>query len=433
MPLNWKFPKIYYGWWIVIACFIYSIYCTGVIVYGFTAFFDPLITQFGWSYAQISLAASFRGAESGLISPALGFLVDKWGSKWMLFIGAAITGLGFIILSRINSLGGFYAAFVVVALGVSFANPATISPIAANWFHKRVGLAMGILSAGFAFGGLLIPVIIKLIDSLGWRTALFILGIGALVICLPLSLIVRHKPEPYGYLQDGEPISQRKQTSPGKASKVNNQPVEVEISTKQALKSRTFWHLTIAYTLQYVTISAVIAHIMPYLNSLNIDRSSASFFAAAIPIISILGRLGGGWFSDKLNKKGTAITSFIVIGIGTILFNYISYTTIWLLILAIILFSLSYGSGNSIRAILLRDYFGRGRFATIFGFLLGAVAVGSIIGPFMAGWIFDTFNSYHYAWLAFTVVNIIALILITTTPRINVEAPAASVQAIDPV
>ncbi len=428
MPFSGKFPKIFYGWWIVIACFIYSIYCTGIIVYGFTAFFDPLITQFGWSYAQISLAASFRGAESGLISPALGFFVDKWGSKWMLFIGAAITGLGFILLSQINSLGGFYAAFVVVALGVSFANPATISPIAANWFRKRVGLAMGILSAGFAFGGLLIPVIIKLIDSLGWRTALLILGIGAIVICLPLSLIVRHKPEPYGYSQDGEPLSNEKQINPGKLPKVTNHPVEIEITTKAALKSRTFWHLTIAYCLQYITVSAVIAHIMPYLNSININRSTASFFAAAIPIVSIFGRLGGGWFSDKLNKKGTAIASFVVIGIGTILFNFISNDTLWLLILAVILFSLSYGSGNSIRAVLLRDYFGRSRFGTIFGFLLGAVAVGSIIGPFLAGWLFDVFNSYHYAWLAFTVVNIIALILISTTPRFKAETSPASIQ-----
>jgi MFS family permease len=187
--------NVYYGWYIIAACFLSSLYIAGVVVFGFTAFFEPFIQEFGWSYAQVSLAVSMRGAETGLISPLLGFLVDRWGSRWLLFSGAILVGISLIILSRMQSLVGFYTGAVLLAIGASFSSPAVITPSASNWFRKKLGLATGILAAGFGFGGLLIPVIIKLLNAQGWRDTLLILGIGAFIICVPLSLVVRHKPE----------------------------------------------------------------------------------------------------------------------------------------------------------------------------------------------------------------------------------------------
>ena len=87
-------PKIFYGWWIVGACFVISFYVAGVVYFGFTAFFEPIANEFGWSYTQISFAASLRGIEVGLLSPAVGILIDRLGPRWIMFGGAILAGCG---------------------------------------------------------------------------------------------------------------------------------------------------------------------------------------------------------------------------------------------------------------------------------------------------------------------------------------------------
>lgn len=424
MPQETKAPKIFYGWWIVAACFTIAVTSGGAAVYSFTAFFDPIIAEFGWSYAAVSLAASLRGAETGLFAPILGFMVDRWGSKWILFSGSILTGLGLIALSRVNSLAQFYGAFVIIALCTSFCGVGAINPVVTHWFRRDLGKATGILSAGFALGGLLVPVVYKLIESFGWRDALVYLGLACVIICVPLSLVVRHKPEPYGYLPDGDTNPNVSQTTGiAKAKVIAN---EVNIGVKQALKSRTFWHITLAFTLQYLVVSAVLAHIMPYLNTVKIDKTTASFFAGSIPIISIIGRLAAGWLSDKFSTKAVGTGSFILVVIGTLLYDYITTASIWILVIAVLLFSIGYGSANTLRVVMTREHFGKGRFATIFGFLMGILAAGSMLGPFIAGLSFDIWKSYHYAWLIFTAVNVLSVILLATTPKISLKENKSS-------
>ena len=123
----------------------------------------------------------------------------------------------------------------------------------ANWFKRRIGLASGIASCGFGLSGVMIPIIVRLIDSYEWRTAMVILAIGTLVLIVPLSLLFRHKPEQYGYLPDGD--------APGKAS-VNtghvdqavSPSIEEGIGVRQALKSRVFWHIAVAYICYHLII-----------------------------------------------------------------------------------------------------------------------------------------------------------------------------------
>ncbi len=109
--------RMFYGWWIVGACFIISVYIGSVIFFGFTAFIEPLVKEFGWSYTQVSFAASIRGMELGIFSPLIGFLVDRYGSRKLLFYGILITGIGILLLSFTRSLSMFYCAFIILSVG----------------------------------------------------------------------------------------------------------------------------------------------------------------------------------------------------------------------------------------------------------------------------------------------------------------------------
>jgi len=415
MSLDWKLHRVFYGWWVVGACFFIALYTGGVIFYGFTVIFEPLVSEFGWSYTQISLAASLRGLETGLVAPLVGMLVDRWGPRKLVFGGVVISVLGLILLSRTTSLAMFYVAFVTMAIGMSACTSTVLMTAVANWFRRKISITTGIMICGYGFAGLLIPVIVRLVDTYEWRTTITILAVGMLVICLPLSLLLRHKPEQYGYLPDGE--------VDGAVIADDNlakaQTVEVDVGVKQALKSSAFWHIALAVMCQFMALGAVVTHVMPYLSSIGITRVTSSLVATAIPLASIGGRLGAGWLGDKVDKRGVMVGAFAMISLGLLCFGYTSPGDIWLLVPFIILFGIGYGGNNTMRAALVREFFGRSHFGTIHGFMMSVAILGAIAGPPLAGWVFDNRGSYQGIWFVFAGLAIAALIMVATTPPVS--------------
>ncbi|MFC1928049.1 MFS transporter [Chloroflexota bacterium] len=412
MDFNQKRAKVFYGWYIVGACFLIALYTAGVTRLGFTAVFEPIANEFGWSYAQISLAASLQSFEFSLLLPIMGLIVDRWGPRRLIFGGSILICMGFLMLSRVSSLAMFYGAYTLIAIGVSTCAPSVLMAAVGNWFRRKAGIAIGILSSGFGLGGILIPIMTGLIDALQWRTAIFTVGLGMLVIVLPLSLLVRHKPEHYGYHPDGDTDSVL-EISRSHTATVN---AEINISAKQALRNRTFWNVAFASMCHAFVVGAMTVHIMPYLSSLGIARSVSSLVALVLPGLSICGRLGSGWLSDRLGGRHVFAASFALMTAGLFLFEYITQDRMWLLAPFIIIFSLGWGGGVTTRIALLREYFGRGAFGTILGFTWGIMMVGHIAGIPLAGWVFDTWGSYQGTWLSYGTITIVGMVLALTIP-----------------
>ncbi len=426
MQLKQKRHTIFYGWWVVGASFLIAVYTGGVIYFGFTAIFEPIRNEFGWSYAQISLAASLRGLEMGLLAPVMGVFVDRWGPRKMMFGGSIIIGLGLLLLSTVNSLIMFYVAFIVVAIGMSNCSSTVKNTAVANWFHKKVALASGIVAAGFAVGGLLVPVVTTLVDTLEWRGAMVVFALGMWGVGLPLSLLMRHKPEQYGYLPDGEiNTATLNDKRPALAPKT-----EVNISGKQAVKSRAFWHIALAMMCQTFLSSAVVTHVMPYLGSIGFARSTASMVAMGIPLSSIGGRLGFGLMGDIFNKKRLSAIGFALMSLGLVFFALISNGNLWLLVPSLLFFGTGWGANVTMRPALLREYFGRSRFGTIHGFTVGILMIGIVVGAPLAGWAFDVWGSYEGIWLIFAGAGIAGIFIILKTPPPATTIPAIPKSAV---
>jgi MFS family permease len=420
MRLNRRQNKVFYGWWIAGACACIQLYMGGVVAYGFTAVFQPIADEFGWSYTQISFAASLRGMEMGILAPIMGLLVDRFGPRRILFAGSISTGLGLILLSYATTLGTFYGAFVLVAIGMSTSSVTVIFTAVANWFRKRVATATGIAASGAALAGLLVPLVTVLVDNFGWRWAMLSLGLGMWVIPLPLSLLFRHKPEQYGYLPDGNAVNTLIDNSNFAAQRVKE-----DIRIKQVLTSRPFWHLTLAFTFLLSSNSSVITHVMPYLSSVGMARSTSSLVASAIPLASIFGRLGAGWFGDRFGNKRVTILCSISTALGLLSFNFVAMGRIGLLILFLMLFGMGMGSNITMRAALVREYFGSSRFGTVFGIMTGVVMLGMIAGPPMVGWIYDKQGSYQNTWFLFVIFAIVAIFILATIPVNRQDDPAS--------
>jgi MFS family permease len=414
---SWKPNKVFYGWWIVGASFLIALYVGGVVFYGFTAFFEPIADELGWSYTQISIAASLRGLEIGLLAPIVGILADRWGPRRLVAAGLILAAGGLFLMSVSTSLVTFYLAFALLAVGMSGCTLTVLMTTVANWFRRRVGLASGIAISGFGFSGVMVPLIVGLIAIYGWRTAVTILALGMIVVILPLSLLFRHKPEQYGYSPDGR----QSDAATSSADMPLTQETEVEIKTGQAFRSGAFWRLALAFMYHIMVVSAAVTHVMPYLSSLGIDRSTSGLVATAIPLASIFGRLGLGWLGDKLDRRLVAAAGFLLMGAGLLCFGYISAASMWLITLFLILFGIGYGGSNVMRPSLGREYFGRANFGAILGLMVGIGAIGSIIGPTVAGWTYDNWGSYQAVWFIYAGLSIVAFLSVLTMSPVKRE------------
>jgi MFS family permease len=402
--------KVFYGWWIVLACFFISLYVGATVFFGVTAFVSPLREEFGWSYTQISFAASLRGLEMGIFAPIVGFFVDRFGSKKLLLAGTIISGLGLLLLSMTQSLTMFYASFLLLALGAGGCTSVVTMTAVANWFHKNVGIAFGVMASGWGASGLLVPLIVALIDRYDWRITLVILGLGMWVLGVPLSCVIRNNPEQYDQIPDGL-LSENTRAEQEIKRKRN------AIAFKEAIKHRAFLYLNFTEMIRMMTVTAVVIHVMPYLSSVGISRTTSGFVAAAIPVISIVGRVNFGWLGDRFDKRVVLAATFLFMGTGVLAFCAVQI--LWIALLFLLLFPPGFGGSMVLRGAILREYFGAASFGRLLGIIMGSASIGGIIGPTLAGWIFDTMADYRFMWLALCSLSVLAVVLISRIKSIK--------------
>lgn len=403
---------MFYGWFIVAASALINVFVGGTTMRGLTALVNPIAATMGWSYAQISLVMTLRGIETGVLNPFIGIVVDRWPARRLVFIGIVIIGLGVLCFSQVNNLPIFYLSFIIIGLGTSLATMMVPMTVIARWFKRNSGKAYGLLAAGTGASGFLVPVVTILIDTYGWRTYLVIVAVTILVIGLPLSLVFRNRPEDYGLSPDG-----KLQNSLDDSRRLQTQ--DVSIGVKEALKTRAFWYISIAFMLLIAGPSAALLHIMPYLTSLGIERSTASMIIMTVYIINIPSRFVFGWLSDIFRKKYVISASMVLTSIGLFLFSIIDGSSLGLIAGFVIIYGIGYGQLVSLMPPTIREYFGTKNFGTIFGLISILVTMGAVATPPLTGWVFDTRGVYDPVWLIFSGICMLGAILMLTMPQVT--------------
>lgn len=421
-----KKRKIFYGWWIVIACVCLHFIGGGAFFYGFSVFFNPIRDTFGWSSAATSIAFTLRGMETGALSPLAGLLVDRMGPRKMMLSGWVVIGLGFLIMSHINSLWAFYGSFLFVATGMSFGTGLVMNTVVANWFNKKRSRALSIVFIGPGISGLLAPVLALGITHFGWRDTLTITGFVLLVIGVPLSLLFRHRPGEYGYLPDGEIAAPIPETASEPNFKPSMEIAEPDsdssakgFTAKAALRTRAFWLLSLVFLFQQIGTSAVTVHIVPYLESVEVPTAIAAIAVTGLTLCSLIGRLGFGFLGDFVNKRYLIAIALTIQTVGLLIFSFINKDMVWLLIPFLLTYCPGFGGPIPLRAALQADFFGTRSYGTIMGLMSLVGTIGGLASPIVAGWVYDTLGSYHIAWLWFALLSApaIPLILLTRPPR----------------
>lgn len=406
--------KVFHGWWMVASGFLLMMYTTGVGFFGFTSFVDPIADAIaGGSRAAIAGAVSIQRAESGILSPVLGFLVDKVNPRLILIVGFLIGGAGFILVGQVQTVLQFYLAYFLLSLGLGAGSFLIVSTAVSNWFVRLRGLALGFLFLGPSFAGFLVIGIVWSIEALGWRDTLVIIGIGMWIFCVPLALVMRRPPEEYGLLPDGDtPVSaDDEETSPGEGV----QPAEGSIPLRAVLRSRAYWQYVILLSIQQAGFSALVVFQIPALKTFGLSTTTAGVVVFAWAVGGIPGRLGAGYLSDIMDKRLVLSGAFILQLVGIVLF--LTTTSFTQALFYGVIHGAGWGATTPARLSLQGEYWGRSIFGRLMGLQMGASAVGGIASPVIVGLMFDRTGDYHLPLAIFLLPLVVTIVLTLTLKR----------------
>ena len=397
----------------------------GIYWLGFGVFFLPLAMEFNSNRTVLSGAIALSQLEGGLLGPIGGYLVDRFGPRKMMFVGVSIMGIGFILMSLANSLLMFYVVYLLlisVGMSIGIRVPALVAPT--SWFIKKRGIALGMSTSGVGIGGILVPILGWLVINMGWRSTSVLSGLFILAVGLPCAAVMRHRPEQYGLLPDGNVKDQSSEGSIADDKKLegnaSNRFVEHEASYSmmEALRTPVFWFLSIVFGLRQLIIGAIGLHQVPFLIDIGINPQMAATVLGMTAIASIIGRLGFGWLADRIEKRFVMATTIVLAGLGSLILANV--TAWWHLVFFVFIYGVGWGGGATIMSVLRAEYFGRKAFGTISGMMDFVQMFGLVLGPIFAGFIFDTTNSYYIAFTTFAIAaGCAGVIMIFLKPPLN--------------
>jgi MFS family permease len=407
---------VFYGWYIVGAAGGIQMLSGLLFMQSYGAYVVLLQEDFGWSKTMLAGAFALTRIESGILGPLQGWLVDKYGPRIILRIGIVIVGFGFILFSRIDSVITFYLTFAMIAVGSSLGGFATLMVSIVNWFSNHRAKAISFSQLGYSLGGLAVPLVILCLEGFGWRFTAMLSGIVVLVVGLPLVQMVKHRPSETGDVPDGVLVgslpAEGSLSAEGSLPAEGSEPTDSAIKSvfnatrdftaKQAMRTSSFWLISVGHACALLTVSAVMVHMVPHLTEgLGYSLSQAGLIVALMTGCQMLGQLAGGYLGDRFDKRIICICCMGAHAVGLLMIAYAS--NYWMVLGFTLLHGLAWGIRGPLMVALRADYFGPTSFGTIMGFSSLIVMLGMSSGPLVAGYLADLYGNYE---LGFTILAI---------------------------
>jgi MFS family permease len=366
--------------------------------------------DFGWSKTTLAAAFSMSRVESGMLGPLQGWATDRFGPRAVMRVGLVMLGVGLMLFSQINSIPTFFATFFVMAVGQSLGGFMALSVAVVNWFERRRSMALGIMQTGFAVGGLAVPLVAWAMVTLGWRQTAFASGLLILAVALPLSQLVRHRPEDHGLHRDGVSAEEaERRAAEARADDDGGAwefPGSNDFTTREAMRTRSFWLISLGHASALLVVGAVMMHLVLHLtDALGYSIVQAGFVLQLVAAMQVIGQIGGGYLGDRLNKRRMLVGSMAGHAAGMLLLAWAS--TLWMVVGFALLHGLAWGTRGPLLQSLRADYFGASSYGTIMGFSSLIMMMGMMSGPLLAGVLADRTGGYE---VGFTVLGALAAV-----------------------
>lgn len=393
-------PRFFYGYVVVVVSLFISLLMVGTY-HSFGIFFKPLSAELGWTRTAIAGARSIAQLLYGFLGIIAGRLTDKFGPRVVLIGCGLFLGLGYLLMSEVNSIWQLYLFYgLIVGIGASGIDTPVLSTIA-RWFSKRRGTITGIVKTGGGIGILSIPLLVNwLILSYSWRNAYATIGLITIIGVIAAALFLKRDPAQVGQLPDG-------------AQKIVGTDLSVgarQFSLRDVLSTQQFWIMSAVWFSVSFSVQIVLVHTAPHVTDLGISATSAATVISTIGGFSIIGRLGLGAVSDRLGKRPSFIIALLFLAASIIVILYAR--EMWMFYVFTFLYGIAHGSFFTLISPMLAELFGLGSLGTILGTVMFIGTLGGSVSPVLAGRIFDTTGNYQIAFLLCLALSIAAIILL---------------------
>jgi len=414
--------NIYYGWIIVVVALISMAFWFGIRS-SFSIFYVALLEDYSWSRGEAAGVQSMALITYTILAPLVGGLIDRFGPRRIIGIGILLLSVGLILCGSAKTLPQFYFLYgMLMAAGITCISIVSYSAIIAHWFEKKRGLASGIAVSGMGLGTFLfVPISQHFIALWGWRCAFVVLGVLVLIILLPLNtMFLRHKPEELGLKSDG--LKEEKSFSAKGIEKGSSNWSEIEWTIKKVLGTGRFWALVAFPFLAVIGVYIVLVHHVKFLVDMGIDTMTAAFIFALAGFISTFFRVFWGWLSDRIGREKTYTIGILCICIGVASLLLLDARPEKSFMYS---FSIFFGIGWGVTAPMFMsvaaDLFKGRMFGLIYGIVEGAIGIGGAFGAWVAGYIFDTTQTYQGAFVLAIIVFILSCLFIWLAAPRNIH------------
>ena len=424
MFARWR-DRVFYGWWIVAAGFGIEALIGALMFHAYGAYVVLLREEFGWSKTMLSAAFSMARAESGILGPVQGWLTDRFGPRALIRVGTVVFGLGFVAFSQIGSPVTFFLTFFLMALGSSLSGYLPISVAIVSWFRRYRSLALSVSGIGMSLGGLFTQVVALSLTRYGWRWTAAVSGLLVIALGLPLSQLVRHRPETYGLRPDGDP--------PGadvpSASTAPRQAAPRDFTAREAMRTPAFWLISLGHGSALLVVSAVMVHLVTHLTErLGYTLRQATAVVALLTVMQIAGQLSGGLLGDRWSKRW--LCTLCMGGHAAALLLLAAADRFWMVGAFALLHGVSWGIRGPLMAAIRADYFGSGSFGMISGASSTIVMLGMILGPLVAGIMADRTGTYAAGFtILATLAALGSVFFVLAAPPARAPRPGAPAAA----
>jgi MFS family permease len=347
----------------------------------FGVFNVALLDTFGWSRGATAGIFSIVLTVDALLSPVVGALLDRYGTKKIAAIGCLTLAAGLFLSSQVSALWQLYLSFgLVLAVGFSFTGMVPHIFLVSEWFSANRASAIGIVYAGTGVGILVLaPLSEWLISSYGWARAFEIFSVVVLLTLLPMTWLF-YSPGPFG----------EQRLRHGEKREATNQ-----WTAKLALQSLQFWLLFIARICAASGTTVIVTHQVAHVAEVGYSKLVAASIFGLAGITSSFGRVVFGFIADRLSRQGAYTLNILMtlVGVGALMILRDANHT-WLLYVYVIFFGIGFGSRAVIFSALTADIFSGKGFGAILGYSTVAVGVGGALGSYLGGAFYDWTGSY---------------------------------------
>ena len=400
--------NIFYGWWLVVIALLVNAFTSSPVFGGVGVWVDSLEQEFGWSRTQLSIAFSVGQLEASVMGPVIGMLVDRIGSRKVVLIGISIIGIGFILLSFVSTIWMFYLSFAVLMIGASAGGWLPMMTTINNWFNKRRSMAMGFGGLGFSIGSfLLVPALAWLVNPnhYGWQATSLTLGLFFLASAYPVSLLIRNIPEDYGEVPDG--FAYLRNEKNGNAI-VETQTYDPSYSMRDILKMPAFWIISICHGMSTMLIGTMTVHLILALKDQGISVQTGAWIWGFTLGFSGLCQIFGGWIGDKVPKNLALCFFGWVQAVGVVTATFI--TSVYYAPIFVVIYGLGFGARMPLGTAIRGEYFGRKAFGKVLGWSMMPMMLLMMMGPLLAGKMYDVYGSYDGAFYLLAAVGFLGSI-----------------------